>query len=643
MTFFNYDIYRRDKLVLEAMPKYTPMADRDQYLWWDLEEVEKNAPESWSEKVDMVPSLLTVLNIARAKRKSATLAVSNDYNVQIPVAARMIKTYIGFHPAYGSYLCQLGPYKSDGFWWGGEKIVKDAVGRFGYYILRCQRATPDSLSKALLANIAQYNKAYNVDLQPSDFELHLRAPTDASIEDKKRKTVQWEDVEQPINMNPESPEYKRLFNMNHPNPDERGLGPMIAADGSGVKLTKSGYEKILRGFFGEYYNETIREIANETGIEETAVVTRLLTDFKLLEKVYTVALQKYQQGVVAGQVQVGKAPPPAWKDGTLDFAPGRGQIEYTKIRTTKQMKDQFELTKEVLGYLERGVVDPEEIAKQLNAVPQRVKTNKNREKANLKRQPPLRPFPLINFTDQDVQMHMDIIDAQKEKLGEGATYPLVRAAIDDLILNTFVKKEKVVDPATGKSKMQAVIDPDTGKPMVAFGYDDLQTAFQMAMLFFSTVPRDSGVTGAIAGMPNAVAFSPKKDMHNFSFKDLAASTARPKLTEEERLADPEDLEKEIGALPEAGKELQAPIGEVEPLAEGEDPLAGMEEEVPNIPVPEKAEALEQEPEFVDDNEDIIATTVTNLIKLAEDLDKEGKDDASEEIHKIIRKYQKRIF
>ena len=40
--------------------------------------------------------------------------------------------------------------------------------------------------------------------------------------------------------------------------------------------------------------------------------------------------------------------------------------------------------------------------------------------------------------------------------------------------------------------------------------------------------------------------------------------------------------------------------------------------------------------------DLVSETLSNLIKVAENLDKEGKDFAAEEIHKIIRKYQERL-
>ena len=616
MTIFNYSVYKQDELdgfIRQAMG-YTRMEFRDQYQWWDLEELLKTPADSWKEQVELVPSLKDVMLDARRRRKSSISKVSTDQNVPVATAARMVKTYIGFHPAYGAYLCQLGPYKSEGFWWGGEHVVGEAKGRFGYYVLRSARATPGEIGGALLSNINNYKKAYNVNLEPSDFELRIRAPKEK--QDPKQKYDKWEDVQRPINLDPNNPEYRRVFNMDSPDDNMKGRGPMIMT-GSFMTLNPKGYEKILRSFFGKYYDETIAQVARDVGKTTEEVVGQMMSDLSILQNVYTIALSKYSDAKAKGQVvETGQVPPPKFLDKTLQLAPGTGSIEFTKIQTSDRMIYQFDLTKEVLEYVEQGIMDPEQIAERLNADPQRVAFNNRRRQQNEARArttPPQEQLPLISFTADEVQRHLDIIETQKEKLGEGATYANVRTAIDDLVKNTF----SVEDPATGQKR---------GK----YGYDDMKTAYQMAMLYFSSVPRDRK-TKTLAGMPNAVAFNPPENLHNFTTQDLAKSKALKTLTKEEREAQPEELEKEIGPLPEAGKELKAPIREEEPLAEGEDPLAEMEA---------REDAKKEEEHNI---EDIIGVTLKNLIKIAGELDKDGKDDSSEEIHKIIRKYQERVF
>jgi hypothetical protein len=81
------------------------------------------------------------------------------------------------------------------------------------------------------------------------------------------------------------------------------------------------------------------------------------------------------------------------------------------------------------------------------------------------------------------------------------------------------------------------------------------------------------------------------------------------------------------------------------------------EEVPEVqPTPPAAQLpprIQPEPQVPteeDEDEDVtpnllelLSNTVKNLIKVARELDDEGKGEAAEEVHKVIRKYQKRIL
>lgn len=44
-------------------------------------------------------------------------------------------------------------------------------------------------------------------------------------------------------------------------------------------------------------------------------------------------------------------------------------------------------------------------------------------------------------------------------------------------------------------------------------------------------------------------------------------------------------------------------------------------------------------EFDNKLDNVLQNTLYNLVKIAEELDNEGKDDAAEEVHRVIRKYQ----
>ena len=77
--------------------------------------------------------------------------------------------------------------------------------------------------------------------------------------------------------------------------------------------------------------------------------------------------------------------------------------------------------------------------------------------------------------------------------------------------------------------------------------------------------------------------------------------------------------------------------ESKPMVKNEAPKA-------KTPVPVKKQPLSEKPKpkVKTKEKGLISNTLVNLIKVAEKLDKEGKSNAAEEIHKIIRKYQERI-
>lgn len=654
MTIFNYQIYKTD-LIKEAMGA-TRMEFREPYLWWDYQELINNPPDDWKNAVETVPSLDSVLSDVSKRRESAVESVSKDNNITRGKADQMIKTYIGFHPAYGAYACQLGPYTSKGFIWGKPHIVGEAKEnrRFGYYVIRYTKATEGEIAKALTSNISNYQEAFNVQLSPSDFDLHIRSPKKEQPKTAKgleRKNVAYEDVVAPINMDPNNPQLRNLFNADAPDPEHQGHGPMMPegnfvglnVDGQAKvlqSLNQQGVDNFLRRVLSQYYDEVLQEIAVKSRKTTQQIVASMSTNLNLVGRVYTAAYKKYaaekkaeKSGGPAVRFQLPSPPPPKFLDGSLQLKPGVGSIQYRKIPTSELQTQEFELTKEVLQYMIQGITDPQQIADRLNATPFRVAFNERRMAQNKARVAAGKyELPLGKFTADVVQMHIDIIESQKEKLGENATYEQVSPEIQKVQDQTM---NVIVDEGGNEIKNER------------YGYDDLKTAFQMASLFFSSVGRDK-MTGAQYGVPNAERFQRiHENFTNFTSSDLKDAAAGRKLTEKERESS-EELEAEIGALPDVGKALVEPAVEVEPLAEGEDPFAEIQEKAPEVqPVPTKdpqvvnQEEAKKKPEA--NLEDIIGTTLKNLIKIAAELDGEGKEDASEEIHNIIRKYHKRIF
>jgi hypothetical protein len=421
---------------------------------------------------------------------------------------------------------------------------------------------------------------------------------------------------------------------------------MLIGSSSFVTLNPQGYEKVIRSFFGKYYTQTLEEVAAQSGITSQQVIDRMLTDLRVLKNVYKITMAKYQNAVANREVLVreGQVPPPKFLDDSLKLAPGVGSISYTKVQRTKELRNQLAVMKEVTDHLygNNETIPPilptddiDEIARRLNAKPSRVEFNESRKRANIQRAREGKDaLPLALFTPDAIQMYIDMIDVQREKIGEGANKQQVVESINNIEKNYFS-----IDPATGETR----IDPSTGKEAETYGFEDLKTAIYVLKLHMSSVARDKE-TKAHTAVPNATAFDVPIDMQNVTSKDLAASRTAPKLTKEQREVNQEVLEEEIGKMPEAGKQLVTPKGEEVPLAEGEDPLAGIDvEKTPKqIPQPFPPEEISEEQKMVN-LEDIIGSTVKNLIKIASELDENGKEEAAEEIHKIIRKYQARVF
>jgi len=705
MSFFNYSEYNNIRIIdlankifgkdiVKTAMAYTKMQFRDQYQWWDLQDVfSETPPESYLRELQTVPSLKQVALNALKRRKQDVVDISREQNLPVSTVDNMVKTYIGFHPSYGAYCTQLGPYTSEGFWHGKDHVVEQAMGRFGYFPLRYTRATPQEIGNSLLQKIDQYKRDYNVDLDPSDFELEIKEP--AAKQKPGAGKTKMQRAMDPINLDPHNARFRRMFNMDIPDyepcpdpqcgsdnitvdpgvgeggnkravcnvcgrqfdaqPTPKGLGPMVVADSTMIKTTVKGYEKILKATLGDFYDKTLAEIAVKHGLTPSEISQRALTDPKVLNSIYTLATKKYQNAVDLGQVAELGMPPPKPKDRTLLARPGRGSISPQKIPRNEGMLQQLELVREILDHVygnqEKGLLptdDLDEIATRMNQDPVRVKLNQNRERANLKkRQVGEAELPLALFSADGIQIYIDMIDTQREKIGEGATKQQVLDELQSVENNLFS-----IDPETGQPSIEK--DPVTGEPVldksgrpkkvVSYGFDDLKTAYQMCKLYYASIARDP-ISKAHVGPSNASSFDVPANFKNYTMHDLSAARQAAPLTDEQRQLDPAALEKEIG-LPEAGRQLVDPRGEEVPLEEGEDeigallnPAAPAEE----LPVPEVEDPLIEEEKRKERIEDIIGTTVKNLIKIASELDDNGKDAAAEEIHKIIRKYQARVF
>jgi len=182
------------------------------------------------------------------------------------------------------------------------------------------------------------------------------------------------------------------------------------------------------------------------------------------------------------------------------------------------------------------------------------------------------------------------------------------------------------------------------------GFDDLRSAFEAAKTYWAsdTIPADPG-TGArynINEAPEMVFdahFDPEANFENITSEDLKTlhREALGVMEEEGGEATEEELERDIGE-------------EIAEMPEATDVPEEVPEEVLQSAPEEQIEEIQQITEEGEEEYDIlqniqagkkydlIVNSLKNLIKVAADLDKEGKTKEAEEIHLVIRKYQERM-
>lgn len=513
MGIFNlkeYDVNYAESYVkkyVEAMG-YTHQHNRDQYRWWDYEELKSSPSEDWNNWVNSDPSLADVLRDASSYRGKALQKINETYGLNISEASQLVKTYIGYHPAYGGYICQIGPYISKGFWHGSDHIVEQAVDKFAYFVIRKRKSTPQEIARSVAQNIASYQTTFGVNFAPSDFSLIVKAPTGEFNPEKKRQ--QNKEIRDHIeSLDPEDPTAKSFF--------ERAP---ITGEGTHFSLNGRGYEKLLGQLLGQWYQEAVREIASESGKNPRQVMTEIVSDMSLLKDVYNKTYKKWEEARDNGEAAaIGMPPPPKFADKSLN--PFSGAQGFTGVPSNELMANQMGLRVEILRLLQGGLTDPIAIAERLNADPQRQALNTRRTRKNQE---------AITITPEEVNNQIDKINQQRQ--GGNKDIP------------------QVLSETTS-----AVDSMREGQ-----GYNDLKTAFEMAAIYFSSQPVDVS-TRTMLGSPNAITFNPPENFVNYTSQDLMRlkqeNAARKGGQEfKPETATPEQIKKDIGeAMPEQGKTL----------------------------------------------------------------------------------------
>ena len=532
----------------EAMG-YTRQRYRDQYEWWDYEELMGGADDRWQEWVRTDRSLSDVLRDAGQIRNKLSRRLMGLYGLPLSEIPKIFKTYIGYHPTYGAYICSIGPYLGSTF--------ESSQDKFGYFIIRKRKSSREEMMDAVGKNINKYTRDYGIAIEPSDLQFVVKAPAGEYDPSRARQRKNIREVV--VNLDPESPEGRDFY--------ERAP---IAGEGSSIGLNAKGLEKVIRGQWGPLYEQAVREISQREGISEDEVRGREIRDLDFLKGIYDAVRRKYDEAVESGAAAIeGMNPPPRFSE--LSFQGKSGQIQFTTIKSNpKEVIRQLQLRQEILTLLNAGTDDPVEIQARLNQDPRRQRN----------------PIPIEEVQDRVADIR-NISESEEKSLSQ--------------------------------------LEEDVGSQITSYetnsGFDDLNTAFEQAKLYFTNHPIDPLTKGKLrVQYAPKMAFDPPENFENVTADDLVRLRAeREEAIAAGDVATEEDIERELG-----------------------------EEITPQEVQPEEEVVEEVQPEIIEEEEEIIpqesigdlfSSTIGNLIKIAKELDDAGESYAAEEIHKVIRKYR----
>ena len=142
-------------------------------------------------------------------------------------------------------------------------------------------------------------------------------------------------------------------------------------------------------------------------------------------------------------------------------------------------------------------------------------------------------------------------------------------------------------------------------------------------------------TGTVVVVVPVMAFDLPENFHNVTTEELrqirldyeAGKGVQSPEAADAAEASENDLETQIGPKEEEKEEEEAVKQETKPTGTA-----------PKSPTEDDDDAYVP----LSMKKNLVSTTLKNLIKIAEELDKEGKTDEAEEIHKVIRKYEEEI-
>lgn len=571
---------------------------------WDYEEL-TNAPEesqdprilSWREHLQNEPSLAKILQMAAKKNYKTMENMVSTYGITPEEARSIFKIFIGYEPMQGGYLFYVGPYFSEGYIHGPEHIVQDAVDRFGYFPHKFRNATPKEITNSINSAIKKYSELwgnYGLEVDASDFRLIDSLPGEIDVNGEQQPTEIVQEVNnlavQPLLPNPNNdPEIEAQNEQIHRqnlvnNPEGTQLfnkKPLLS--NADIKLNNKGFEKLMKAVVGPWHDEAMAERA------ATIMRQKGVTEEQARQEIETGCLNDYSY--------------------LEDF--------YNKVRK-KYLNAVNTNDPRAMQLVAQGVPPPPSFN-------QRSMTVRSGQRQTGK-------VPTNKYMYQLLMFRKKIVNLLKEGVTDVAE--ITRRVNEGVPLNKQVRQDKIAQEITkitdsrrelqkaGKQGNLDEIDQevegyltelrqlDSGKGI--HGFKDFKTAFEMLSLHLANPP--------------TLKLTETSDIMSSDLSSIREQRKEQGEEGEEGILTDEQLEKDLG------EDILPPEQEKTPALTPPAPQP--------FPVPPK---LEEEKEEEEENLlSLLSNTLRNLIKIARELDESGKEEAAEEVHKVIRKYQKGI-
>jgi len=596
--------------------------NRDPLDFWSLEKLEKAEEnpqdpsiQRWNEWIQSVPTLANIVPNAQIWRSKYLKKMQDDYGVPYDVGNKILKLFVGYEPKSGGYITFVGPYFSKGYRWGQEHVREGAIGKFTFSTLAY---APNNMREAIAAldkKVSLINNEYEATSQgeptglafdASDFTLVDRDPPRKNDSGKLVKgniTLQIDNLQDLRELLPnpnndpeiaqQNEEIRQHNNQVDPN-WEAFFGENRVTTNAEYRLNKEGYDKLMTGLMGPFYEEELdsriqQKINNgatpedaraQTVIEYGADDVGLSNMYKSVRKRWKDAY-KDPTNPMHNEVisKIGLGYPEPPTFASTGLTKSSGQQWPREVKTTSGIEEVIDFRLKILDLVKNGISDVDEIDQVINA-----------GRADKYKIPTSR------------------IASELDKIAE---------------IRVIVQEEGL--QGTYEEIGQKLKEYKDG--LTSHGFPDFRTAFEMMSAHF-----------------NSPAMLKLEDKNNLQVKDISEISRVHGDGEDAEEVTDEELDIQLG---EGGNQPQPPqIQEEMPQQE----RVEVQPPQPQLQPQTRQRTRPQQPVVEDEEDDreveslldLIGNTLRGLIKVAKELDSEGKGEAAEEVHKVIRKYQKRI-